>query len=45
LIIGPAVGSAVYGRLGGDVLWFGCAGVTVLLAVAFSFLRRSLEPQ
>jgi predicted MFS family arabinose efflux permease len=42
-IVGPAAGSAVYGGLGGDALWFGCAGVTVLLAVVFSFLRRSLE--
>jgi MFS family permease len=43
LIIGPAAGSAVYGGLSGEALWFGCAGVTILLAVAFSFLRRSLE--
>ncbi len=42
-IVGPAAGAAVYGHLGGDALWFGCAGVTALLAVAFSALRRSLE--
>jgi len=42
-IVGPAAGAAVYGHLGGDALWFGCAGVTVLLAIAFSVLRRSLE--
>jgi len=44
-IVGPAAGSAVYGHLGGDALWFGCAGIAVLLAVAFSFLRQSLEPR
>jgi len=27
----------------GKALWFGCAGVAVLLTVAFSALRRSLE--
>jgi len=42
-IVGPAAGSTVYGHLGSDALWFGCAGVTALLAVAFSFLRRFLE--
>jgi MFS family permease len=43
-IVGPAAGAAVYGHLGGNALWFGCAGVTALLAIAFSALRRSLEP-
>lgn len=42
-IIGPAGGASVYGHLSGDALWFGCAGVAVLLASAFSMLRRSLE--
>jgi len=42
-IVGPAGGAAVYGHLGGEALWFGCAGVSGLLAVAFSGLRRSLE--
>ncbi len=42
-IVGPAVGTAVYGRFGGTSLWFGCAAVAVLLALAFSSLRRSLE--
>jgi len=42
-IIGPAGGAAVYGHLGGTALWFGCAGVMALLAIAFSCLRRSLE--
>jgi MFS family permease len=42
-IVGPAAGAAVYGHLGGDALWYGSGGVAVLLAVAFSALRRSLE--
>jgi MFS family permease len=41
-IIAPSVGTAVYGRFGGDALWFGCAGVSFLLAVAFSLLRPAL---
>ena len=44
-IIAPAAGTAVYGRFGGDVLWFGCAGVSFLLAVAFSLLRPALARQ
>lgn len=43
-IVGPAVGTAVYGRFGGAALWFGCAAVAALLTVAFSALRRPLEP-
>ncbi len=42
-IIGPVAGAAVYGRFGGNALWFGCAGVAAILAVSFSALRRSLE--
>jgi MFS family permease len=44
-IIAPAAGTAVYGRFGGDVLWFGCAGVSFLLAAAFSLLRPALARQ
>jgi predicted MFS family arabinose efflux permease len=43
-IVGPAGGAAVYGHLGSKALWFGCAAVSGLLAIAFSALRRSLEP-
>jgi MFS family permease len=43
-IVGPAAGAAVFGHYGGKALWFGCAGVAVILAVFFSALRRSLEP-
>lgn len=45
-IIAPAAGTAVYGRFGGDALWFGCAGVSLLLTAAFSLLRPALgRPQ
>jgi predicted MFS family arabinose efflux permease len=43
-IVGPASGAAVYGHLGSEALWFGCAAVSGLLAIVFSALRRSLEP-
>jgi predicted MFS family arabinose efflux permease len=43
-VVGPASGAAVYGHLGSKALWFGCAAVSGLLAIAFSALRRSLEP-
>jgi predicted MFS family arabinose efflux permease len=43
-IIGPAVGAAVFDRFGGSVLWFGCGGICVGLAAAFSVLKKSLEP-
>lgn len=42
-IVGPAAGAAVYGRLGGNVLWLGCAAIAGLLAASFPVLRRSLE--
>ncbi len=41
-IIAPAAGMAVYGRFGGEVLWYGCAGVSLILAGAFSLLRPAL---
>jgi len=41
-IIAPAAGMAVYGRFGGEVLWYGCAGVSLMLAGAFSLLRPAL---
>jgi predicted MFS family arabinose efflux permease len=42
-IIGPALGTAVYGRWGGTALWFGCGAAGFLLAGAFSLLKRSLD--
>ena len=41
-IIAPVAGTTVYERFGGDVLWFGCAAVSLLLAGAFSLLRPAL---
>lgn len=40
---GPALGTWVYGRLGPDVLWAGCAVAGVVLALAFEVLHRRLE--
>jgi MFS family permease len=41
-IIAPVAGTTVYERFGGDVLWFGCAAVSLVLAGAFSLLRPAL---
>jgi predicted MFS family arabinose efflux permease len=43
LIVAPAAGMAVYGRFGGAALWFGCAGVGVLLALSLTVLTPWLE--
>ena len=42
-IVAPLVGMAVYGRLGGDAVWYVCCGVSLLLALAFSVLRPYLN--
>jgi predicted MFS family arabinose efflux permease len=42
LIVSPVAGTAVYERFGGDVVWYGCFGVMVLVAAAFYRLRPSL---
>jgi predicted MFS family arabinose efflux permease len=42
-IVGPALGTAVYERWGGAVLWFGCGAAGFLLAAAFSLLKRRLQ--
>jgi predicted MFS family arabinose efflux permease len=41
-IVAPTAGTAVYGRFGGEALWFGCAAISLLLAAAFSLLRPAL---
>ncbi len=41
-IIGPVLGTAVYGRFGGSALWFGCGTAGLLLAASFSLLKRRL---
>lgn len=38
-IVAPPVGMAIYGRFGGDAVWYVCCAVSLLLAVAFSALR------
>lgn len=42
-IVAPIVGMAIYGRFGGDAVWYVCCGVSLLLAVAFSALRPHLN--
>lgn len=42
-IVAPAAGMAIYGRFGGDAVWFVCCLVSFLLAAAFSVLRRRLQ--
>lgn len=43
-IVGPAAGATIYGHAGPNALWFGSAGLAAILALAFSALRRFLEP-
>lgn len=43
LIIGPTIGTAIYGRWGGSALWYGCGAAGLLLAAAFSLLKPSLD--
>lgn len=45
MIIGPVIGTAVYGRFGPTALWFGCGGVGCFLFAAFSLLSRSLTAE
>jgi predicted MFS family arabinose efflux permease len=42
-IIAPAGGTAIYDRLGPDAVWYLCAALSVVIAVAFSALRPYLE--
>lgn len=43
MIIGPAIGTAVYSHLGPTALWLGCGAVGCFLTAAFSLLSRSLS--
>jgi predicted MFS family arabinose efflux permease len=42
MIVGPVIGTTVYGRFGPSTLWFGCGVTGCLLYGAFSLLGRSL---
>lgn len=42
-IVGPPAGTAIYEGFGGDAVWFICAGLSLGMAAAFSFLRPHLE--
>jgi predicted MFS family arabinose efflux permease len=41
-VVGPAIGTAVYDGLGADAVWYACAAICALIAVAFSALRPHL---
>jgi predicted MFS family arabinose efflux permease len=43
MIIGPMIGTAVYGKYGPDLLWFGCGVAGLLISVAFTLLSRLLD--
>jgi predicted MFS family arabinose efflux permease len=45
MIIGPLIGTAVYGKLGPKTLWFGCGVTGVFLYAAFFLLSRKLKAQ
>jgi predicted MFS family arabinose efflux permease len=42
-IVAPAGGTAIYGRFGGDAVWYVCAALCLLIAAAFSALRPYLS--
>jgi predicted MFS family arabinose efflux permease len=42
-IIAPAGGTAIYDRFGADAVWYVCAALSVVIAVAFSALRPYLD--
>ena len=43
MIIGPIVGTTVYGKLGPEMLWYGCGVLGLLLCGSFSLLSRRLD--
>jgi predicted MFS family arabinose efflux permease len=38
-VIGPPLGMAIYDHLGGEVLWYACGGLGIVLSAGFSLLR------
>lgn len=45
MILGPMIGTAVYGTYGPDVLWFGCGIAGLVLFLAFTLLSRLLDDE
>jgi predicted MFS family arabinose efflux permease len=43
MILGPMIGTTVYGTYGPNTLWFGCGVAGLLICVAFLLLSSSLE--
>lgn len=43
MILGPLIGTAVYGKYGPDILWYSCGVAGLLISLAFSLLSRALE--
>jgi predicted MFS family arabinose efflux permease len=42
MILGPVIGTSVYGKFGPTTLWLGCGVTGCFLYVVFSFISRSL---
>jgi predicted MFS family arabinose efflux permease len=42
MVLGPVIGTSVYGRFGPTTLWLGCGVTGCFLFAAFSLLSRSL---
>jgi len=42
-VVSPILGAAVYEEFGPRVLWFGCAGMSVLAAVGYRAVGRALD--
>jgi predicted MFS family arabinose efflux permease len=45
MILGPVIGTSVYGKFGPATLWIGCGVTGCFLYAAFSLLSRSLSAQ
>jgi predicted MFS family arabinose efflux permease len=45
MILGPVIGTSVYGKFGPTALWVGCGVTGCFLYVAFSLLSRSLAAE
>ncbi len=45
MILGPVIGTSVYGKFGPTTLWLGCGVTGCFLYIAFSLLSKSLAAQ